>query len=286
MARNPSMSDWIAPIYDLPAVLPDMAWAGHIPFLQLLIHIFEPKSFVELGVFNGTSFLAGCEASRKYGTSTACVGIDTWKGDPQLGYYNGDMLFQNLSALVAERYPGSRIIRSTFDDAVDGFDEGSIDLLHIDGLHTYDAVSHDFHTWKGKLTGRSVVLFHDTGERQGDFGVWKFWGELVKSGSYRTLEFFHSHGLGVLACGDHAGTSFGALLDFAEEGKNEELLRVVCEVAGATLPGRLERQMRGGRQDVEVTRESPAVATASAKPGRNSPCPCGSGKKYKHCHGA
>ena len=22
------------------------------------------------------------------------------------------------------------------------------------------------------------------------------------------------------------------------------------------------------------------------KVGRNDPCPCGSGKKYKHCHGA
>jgi hypothetical protein len=21
-----------------------------------------------------------------------------------------------------------------------------------------------------------------------------------------------------------------------------------------------------------------------SKPGRNDPCPCGSGKKYKHCH--
>jgi hypothetical protein len=31
---------------------------------------------------------------------------------------------------------------------------------------------------------------------------------------------------------------------------------------------------------------TPAVATASPKPGRNEPCPCGSGKKYKKCHGA
>src|SRR5882672_2453144 len=23
----------------------------------------------------------------------------------------------------------------------------------------------------------------------------------------------------------------------------------------------------------------------SSKPGRNDPCPCGSGKKFKHCHG-
>ena len=24
---------------------------------------------------------------------------------------------------------------------------------------------------------------------------------------------------------------------------------------------------------------------ADKKPGRNDPCPCGSGKKFKHCHG-
>jgi len=34
----------------------------------------------------------------------------------------------------------------------------------------------------------------------------------------------------------------------------------------------------------EVTRSQPA-SPAGAKVGRNDPCPCGSGKKYKHCHG-
>ena len=28
-----------------------------------------------------------------------------------------------------------------------------------------------------------------------------------------------------------------------------------------------------------------AMANAMAKAGRNDPCPCGSGKKYKQCHG-
>ena len=28
------------------------------------------------------------------------------------------------------------------------------------------------------------------------------------------------------------------------------------------------------------------AARAMPKVGRNDPCPCGSGKKYKHCHGA
>ncbi|HEY8048773.1 MAG TPA: preprotein translocase subunit SecA [Ramlibacter sp.] len=31
--------------------------------------------------------------------------------------------------------------------------------------------------------------------------------------------------------------------------------------------------------------QTPVVAAAGARVGRNDPCPCGSGKKYKHCHG-
>ena len=29
-----------------------------------------------------------------------------------------------------------------------------------------------------------------------------------------------------------------------------------------------------------------APSTRGPQPGRNDPCPCGSGKKYKHCHQA
>jgi SEC-C motif-containing protein len=35
-----------------------------------------------------------------------------------------------------------------------------------------------------------------------------------------------------------------------------------------------------------AVRSGPAPVRAAAKVGRNDPCPCGSGKKYKHCHGA
>ena len=30
---------------------------------------------------------------------------------------------------------------------------------------------------------------------------------------------------------------------------------------------------------------TPVVKSDWEKTGRNEPCPCGSGKKYKHCHG-
>ena len=36
----------------------------------------------------------------------------------------------------------------------------------------------------------------------------------------------------------------------------------------------------------KAVRTGPAPVRAAPKVGRNDPCPCGSGKKYKHCHGA
>jgi uncharacterized protein YchJ len=51
--------------------------------------------------------------------------------------------------------------------------------------------------------------------------------------------------------------------------------------AHAGAPPEAPRPARTGGDDVvkQVKREEPKV-------GRNDPCPCGSGKKYKKCHGA
>jgi len=35
----------------------------------------------------------------------------------------------------------------------------------------------------------------------------------------------------------------------------------------------------------ESTARAQAAAESLPRVGRNDPCPCGSGKKYKHCHG-
>jgi preprotein translocase subunit SecA len=55
------------------------------------------------------------------------------------------------------------------------------------------------------------------------------------------------------------------------------------------LAERLQRQMLasgGGAPPAPAAEEAPrAIPAEGPKVGRNDPCPCGSGKKYKHCHG-
>ena len=55
----------------------------------------------------------------------------------------------------------------------------------------------------------------------------------------------------------------------------------------APAPGR-RRQRRRDRQPARVGGDDAPVKTVrrdEPKVGRNDPCPCGSGKKYKKCHG-
>jgi preprotein translocase subunit SecA len=52
--------------------------------------------------------------------------------------------------------------------------------------------------------------------------------------------------------------------------------------AEATALG--QQQAAGGRQSSAAAVAAPFVRSAK-KVGRNEPCPCGSGKKYKQCHG-
>jgi len=52
------------------------------------------------------------------------------------------------------------------------------------------------------------------------------------------------------------------------------------------LEKRQERQQKDLQfQTGAAQAEAPKPVRAGAKVGRNDPCPCGSGKKYKKCHG-
>lgn len=182
-----------------PEYLEDSAWIEHIPFAFWIIDVIKPKTVVELGVHTGTSYFAFCQAIKTLNINSACYGVDTWKGDEHAGFYS-DTIFNNVSSWNDQHYSRfSTLIRATFDEAKQFFLDSSIDLLHIDGYHTYEAVKHDFEFWLPKLAPNAIVLFHDINVRKEDFGVFKFWAELIQQ--YPHFQFDFGYGLGILCIG-------------------------------------------------------------------------------------
>lgn len=200
----------------MPRKLPHSAWLGHIPFASWLLEVTRPQLIVELGTHNGASFLAFCQAIEAQQISSRVFAVDTWQGDEHAGFY-GNEIYAELRDYQQRHYAGiSEMMRMRFDQALEYFADGSIDLLHIDGLHTYDAVREDFETWRSKLSTRAVVLFHDSCVRERGFGVWQYWSEV--SSQFPSFEFSHTHGLGVLLVGQDQPEVLLRLADASRDG--------------------------------------------------------------------
>ena len=207
-----------------PIYLAKSAWLEHIPFAFWLTGQQQPQIFVELGAHYGSSYFAFCQAIEQLSLKTRCYAVDTWKGDEHAGFY-GEEVFRAVRAHHDELYSRfSCLVRSTFDEAGEYFNEDSIDLLHIDGLHTREAVQHDFETWFPKLSDRAVVVLHDTNVRERGFGVSRFLADLSKN--YPVFEFDHGHGLAIIGVGKNLQPGIRRLLELA---RGSDAHRDCCE---------------------------------------------------------
>ncbi len=172
-------------------------WSGHRQFVYDLVEFVRPQRIVELGTHYGCSFFAFLQSCKDFNLSTEVIAIDSWEGDKQAGFY-GEEVINVVKETVKQKFPKQniRLVRKYFCDAVSDIEDGTVDILHIDGLHTYEAVSQDFAMWLPKLKNNGIVLFHDVASKL-KYGTNDFWEEIkVRYTNYYTFE--HSWGLGVL----------------------------------------------------------------------------------------
>lgn len=202
-------------VFEQPRRLTDVdSWHLHIPFAFFAVAALEPRILVELGTWKGDSYCAFCQGVQALALPTRCYAVDTWRGDAHTGAYGPEVLDELRTHHDPLYGSFSRLLVQTFDEAAAQFADGSVDLLHVDGCHAYEAVSHDVETWLPKLSDRGVVLLHDTNVREHGFGVWRLWDEL--SARYPGTAFAHGHGLGVLAAGRDVDVSFLEVIAAAE----------------------------------------------------------------------
>ncbi|MEP2757515.1 class I SAM-dependent methyltransferase [Parvibaculum sp.] len=171
-------------------------WIDHLPFGYDLVTALRPKLLVELGTHKGLSYFTFCQAMKENDVDGLCYAVDTFEGDAHTDKYD-ESVFTMVNDHNRHNYHGfSYLMRMFFNDALRHFGDDSVDLLHIDGFHTYEAVSEDFANWYPKVKPGGIMLFHDVQARLQDFGAWKFWEELT--GKHETFTFNHGFGLGVL----------------------------------------------------------------------------------------
>lgn len=232
MQKSVSIEEYISAcsLWKPEYIPPSSAWIGHTPFAFWLIDKLRPRCLVELGTHMGGSYFAFCQAIQRLDLNTRAYAVDHWIGDDHAGFY-GEGVFEGVHRENGRYASFSTLLRKSFDDALPDIADGSVDLLHIDGRHSYEDVKHDFETWQVKLAPRAVVLFHDTAVRERGFGVYRLFEELQRRHS--TFEFTHGYGLGVLFTSDEVPEGLRSLTGIP--GPRKEFIRSVYASLGNAI---------------------------------------------------
>ncbi len=239
-------------------------WVDHLPFAYDIVEAIRPGLVVELGVYNGLSFFTFCQSMQENDIDGVAYAVDCWEGDDHTDAYD-DSIYKSVQEHSREYYRGtSYLLKMYFQEALQHFEDDSIDLLHIDGLHTYDAVKEDFETWYPKVKPGGIILFHDVMAKIKDFGAWKFFEEL-QARTEDNFRFDHGFGLGVIRKPGGATPDQQLLqLLFSKDPEEQQRLKQFYVHASHFLE--LRRQVKRFKLDVGKPGEHGKGGQGKAKP--------------------
>lgn len=174
--------------------------------LYAVVRATKPHTIVEIGSARGKSTCTMALACRQNGRGKVYA-IDPHVQNPwsEVGVKGGSLEFlqQRLRAYHLEQH--CEVIQATSQQVAPNW-QRPIDILFIDGDHSYEGVKHDFEAFRRWLTPQALVLFHDTTweycrdneyYRQ-DMGVPRYMAELQREG-YHSVTIAPPPGLTLLS---------------------------------------------------------------------------------------
>ena len=129
-----------------------------------LIAVVEKKlgrglKMVEIGSYAGES----SEIWAQSGVFDKIVCVDAWMNGYDSSDYasNTTELAEKKFDEIAAKYPCIEKKKCDSITAAKDFEDGSLDLVYIDAMHTYDAVKTDIEAWLPKVRKGGIISGHD-----------------------------------------------------------------------------------------------------------------------------
>ena len=120
------------------------------------------KTIVEVGTYRGqfAKHLHSTNPNKLYLVDPwKKFGKDVFPDYTQYEQDKWDLLYESVKAKF--NYDNVTIIRKTSEEAINMFEDNSIDLVYIDGNYTFDFVKMDLNLWLPKVKKGGMLCGHD-----------------------------------------------------------------------------------------------------------------------------
>ena len=164
------------------------------------------KMIVEIGSFRGKSCAMLALGSAPDGHVTAIDPHISSAGAGRTTYNTSDeQAFHETMARLGVTDRVLHIVKTSADARTDWPDNRAIDLLWIDGDHSYEGITRDLHDWADSVLPGGVLACHDYRHRA---GVRQAWNELIEGKPmWAPTRFVRSIAWTVRQKSDHEATS-------------------------------------------------------------------------------
>jgi predicted O-methyltransferase YrrM len=158
--------------------------------LLWLVEEEKPRNVLEIGTYAGGTLFCLCQLAQP---DAKIVSVD--KPEGQFGGGYTDERAKEMRELFPRDDQELHLFRadshlpSTLEQVKSVFDGGELELLFIDGDHTYEGVKRDFEMYSPLVAAGGLVVFHDIMEHHPDSGceVASYWNEIRDDYRYREI---------------------------------------------------------------------------------------------------
>jgi predicted O-methyltransferase YrrM len=119
-------------------------------------------TIVEVGSYHGKSAVNLAYAVRKRGGNARIYCVDTWRNE-NIEFARNVDVYQRFLDNTSTYHSIITTLRGRSEDVGTAWDKGPIDVLFIDGDHSFEGVTKDIRAWVPHVKRGGLLLFHDSG---------------------------------------------------------------------------------------------------------------------------